>query len=72
MIFNRSIRAQLTVGSTIPGQVGLEYLRRVDAQVKGREPVSSLLVWSLVRFQPLGSHLEFLYWPPLIMDGAIR
>lgn len=56
-------RAQLTVGSAIPKQVGLGYIRKLGRHEPGRKPVT---VISVLHLLPPGSWLEpltcFPWW----------
>lgn len=41
------VRSQHIVGAGIPGKVGLVYVIKVSEQVKGKEPINRILLWSL-------------------------
>lgn len=70
LIANWYKRARPTVGSAIPVQIGLTCIRKVDEQVRGRNPVSSITQWFCFSssFQaPAMSFVHDGWWPGSFM-----
>ena len=59
------------MGSGIPRQVCLEKTGKGAEQAKGRKPVSSASLRSLLQLLPLGFCPEVLPWLPSVMDGDL-